>query len=63
MLTPKPTCWTVRMPGRSLLGGSSTGDQLGAFPAQGGPAKERALRVKYNEYLPLGLVPTIVHVT
>jgi len=51
------------MPGRSLLGGSSTGAQLGAFPAQGGPAKERALRVKYNEYLPLGLVPAIVHVT
>ena len=51
------------MPGRSLLGGSSTGAQLGAFPAQGGPAKGRALRVKYNEYLPLGLVPAIVHVT
>ncbi|HET9080121.1 MAG TPA: hypothetical protein VFO01_06355 [Trebonia sp.] len=50
-------------PGRSLLGGSSTGAQLGAFPAAGGPARERALRIKYNEYLPLGLVPAIVHVT
>ncbi|MGH3250349.1 MAG: hypothetical protein ACRDOI_29670 [Trebonia sp.] len=50
-------------PGRSLLAGSSTGAQLGAFPAQGGPARERALRVKYNEYLPLGLVPAIVHIT
>ena len=49
--------------GRSLLAGGSTGAQLGAFPAQGGPGKERALRVKYNEYLPLGLVPAIVHVT
>ena len=47
----------------SLLAGSSTGAQLGAFPAQAGPARERALRVKYNEYLPLGLVPAIVHVT
>jgi hypothetical protein len=50
-------------PGRSLLAGSSAGAQLGAFPAQAWPAKERALRVKYNEYLPLGLVPAIVHVT
>jgi len=30
---------------------------------QAGPARERALRVKYDEYLPLGLVPAIVHVT
>ena len=50
-------------PGRTLLGGSSAGAQLGAFCAQGGPSTERALRVKYNEYLPLGLVPAIVHVT
>jgi hypothetical protein len=49
--------------GRTLLAGSSAGEQLGAFPAQGGPARERALRVKYNEYLPFGLVPVIVHVT
>jgi hypothetical protein len=48
---------------RALLAGSSAGGQLGAFPAQGGPSRERALRVKYNEYLPLGLVPAIVHVT
>jgi hypothetical protein len=50
-------------PGRTLLAGSSAGAQLGAFSAQAGPARERALRVKYNEYLPLGLVPAIVHVT
>ena len=50
-------------PGSSLLAGSSAGVQLGAFPAQVVPAKDRALRVKYNEYLPFGLVPAIVHVT
>ncbi|HMD91007.1 MAG TPA: hypothetical protein VKG80_00040 [Trebonia sp.] len=50
-------------PGMTLLAGSSAGAQLGAFPAQIVPVKERALRVKYNEYLPLGLVPVIVHVT
>lgn len=50
-------------PGATLLAGSSAGAQIGAFPAQAVPVKERALRVKYNEYLPLGLVPAIVHVT
>ena len=46
-----------------MLPASSAGAQPGAFPAQDGPARERALRVKYNEYLPVGLVPAIVHVT
>lgn len=50
-------------PGMTLLASSSTGSQIGAFPAQIVPVKERALRIKYNEYLPLGLVPVIVHVT
>lgn len=50
-------------PGMTLLAGSSTGAQVGAFPAQIVPVKERALRTKYNEYLPLGLVPVIVPIT
>jgi hypothetical protein len=50
-------------PGMTLLSGSSAGAQIGAFPDQVVPVKERALRVKYGEYLPLGLVPVIVHVT
>jgi hypothetical protein len=50
-------------PGVTLLAGSSCGAQMGAFPAQIVPVKEHALRVKYSEYLPLGLVPVIVHVT
>ena len=49
--------------GMSLLTGSSCGAQIGAFPAQIVPVKEHGLRVKYGEYLPLGLVPVIVHVT
>ena len=53
----------ARTPGMTLLAGSSTGSQLGAFPAQIVPVKERALRIKYNEYLPLGLVPVIVPIT
>lgn len=51
------------LPGGGLLAGSSAGGPLGAFSAQAGAARERALRVKYNEYLPFGLVPAFVHVT
>jgi hypothetical protein len=55
----------IRSPrsGMTLLAGSSTGAQVGAFSAQIVSVKEHALRVKYGEYLPLGLVPVIVHVT
>jgi hypothetical protein len=53
----------ARTPGLTLLAGSSAGAQMGAFPAQIVPVKEHALRIKYSEYLPLGLVPVIVHVT
>jgi hypothetical protein len=50
-------------PGMTLLASSSSGTQMGAFAAQIVPIKAHALRVKYGEYLPLGLVPVIVHVT
>jgi hypothetical protein len=47
----------------TLQAGSSRGTQLGAFGGQTVPFREHALRVKYSEYLPVGLVPVIVHVT
>lgn len=50
-------------PGATLLGGGSSGGQMGAFAAEITPIKDRALRVKYGEYLPVGLTPVIVHVT
>ena len=49
--------------GTTLLAGSSSGTQMGSFSAQAVPIKEHALRVKYSEYLPVGLTPVIVHVT
>jgi hypothetical protein len=49
--------------GTTLLAGSSSGTQMGSFSAQAVPVKEHALRLKYSEYLPVGLTPVIVHVT
>ena len=50
-------------PGTTLLAGASSGGQMGAFYAEIVPIKDRALHVKYSEYLPVGLTPVIVHVT
>ncbi len=50
-------------PGTTLLAGGSSGGQMGSFSTQIVPIKEHALRLKYSEYLPVGLTPVIVHVT
>lgn len=49
--------------GTTLLAGGSSGGQMGSFSTQIAPIKEHALRLKYSEYLPVGLTPVIVHVT
>ena len=36
---------------------------MGAFWRAHNAVKERSLLIKYQEYLPLGLEPVIVHVT
>jgi hypothetical protein len=36
---------------------------MGAYCGSLAPIKERGLLIKYDEYMPLGLTPVIVHVT
>ena len=36
---------------------------MGAFAREKNPIKERSLLIKYQEFMPLGLVPVVVHVT
>jgi hypothetical protein len=50
-------------PGASVSAGAESGSEMGAFSADLNPVKERGLLVKYAEYMPLGLMPVIVHVT
>jgi hypothetical protein len=47
----------------SILTGADTGSEMGVFSADLNPLKERALLIKYDEYMPLGLAPVLVHVT
>ncbi len=49
--------------GAAILAGAENGSEMGAFSRELGAIKERALLIKYEEYMPLGLAPAIVYVT
>ena len=49
--------------GLSISAGAENGSEMGAYCSGLAPIKENGLRVKYDEYMPLGLTPVIVHVT
>jgi hypothetical protein len=50
-------------PGATISEGAEDGSEMGVFARQKNPIKERSLQIKYNEFMPLGLIPVIVHVT
>lgn len=45
----------------TISAGAEDGSEMGAFASQGNPIKERSLLIKYQEYMPLGLTPVIIH--
>jgi hypothetical protein len=47
----------------AITAGAEDGAEMGAFAREKSAIKERSLLIKYQEYLPLGLEPVIVHVT
>jgi hypothetical protein len=47
----------------SILRGAENGSEMGAFSADGNPLKERGLLLKFQEFMPTGLVPVLVYVT
>jgi hypothetical protein len=49
--------------GATIRAGAQNGSEMGAFTQEKAAIKERSLRIKYEEYLPLGLVPVVVYVT
>jgi hypothetical protein len=49
--------------GVTISAGAADGSEMGAFASQKNPIKERSLLLKYQEYMPLGLNPIIIHVT
>jgi hypothetical protein len=47
----------------SISEGAQDGSEMGAFSREKNPIKERSLLIKYDEFMPIGLVPVIIHVT
>jgi hypothetical protein len=47
----------------SIREGSQNGSEMGAFSSELASIKERSLLIKFEEFMPVGLVPVIVHVT
>jgi len=54
------------LPGQAnttIAEGSQNGSEMGAFAREKYPIRERSLRIKYEEFMPIGLVPVFIHVT
>jgi hypothetical protein len=47
----------------TISAGSEDGSEMGAFARERNPIKERGLLIKFQEFMPIGLVPVIVYVT
>jgi hypothetical protein len=47
----------------SILEGAQNGSEMGAFASEKNAIKERSLRIKLEEFMPLGLSPVLVYVT
>jgi hypothetical protein len=47
----------------SILEGAQNGSEMGAFYMEKNAIKERSLRIKYEEFMPLGLIPVVNYVT
>ena len=47
----------------TISAGGPQGSELGAYAGELAPIKERSLRIKYDEFMPIGLSPVVVYVT
>lgn len=50
-------------PGASIRSGAQNGSEMGAFAREKYAIKERGLRIKLNEFMPIGLTPILIFVT
>jgi hypothetical protein len=47
----------------TIAAGAQNGSEMGAFASDLNPIKVRGLLIKYQEYMPAGLVPVLIYVT
>jgi hypothetical protein len=53
----------ILSPPGSIITGAQDGSEMGAFSREKNPIKDRSLLIKFSEFMPLGIVPVIIHVT
>ena len=53
----------IGAPGASIVAGSQDGSEMGAFSLEKNSIKERGLRIKLGEFMPIGLTPILIFVT
>jgi hypothetical protein len=53
----------ILSPPGTIVAGAQDGSEMGAFAREKNPIKERSLLIKFDEFMPLGIVPVIIHVT
>ena len=56
-------CQLLASAGSSILEGAQDGSEMGVFASEKNAIKQRGLLAKYDEFMPLGLVPVLVYVT
>jgi hypothetical protein len=59
----RPETVATAAPPNTISTGAADGSEMGAYARDKNPIKELGLLQKYQEYMPAGLVPVIVHVT
>ena len=50
-------------PANTISAGAEDGSEMGAFARDKNPIKERGLLLKYQEYMPAGLIPVVIQAT
>jgi hypothetical protein len=58
-----PETASSSVPTNTISAGAVDGSEMGAFARDKNPIKARGLLIKYQEYMPAGLIPVIVHAT
>jgi hypothetical protein len=62
-LAPTADAAILTPAGGTISQGAEKGSEMGAFSRELSAIKERSLLIKYREFMPIGMVPVIVHVT
>jgi hypothetical protein len=61
IIPPSPPLPTAAAP-PTISAGAQNGSEMGAFARELRPIKENSIIIKYQEYMPLGLTPTLIRV-